>query len=381
MQLGTAKGCTSHKLMNRVVQRIEARISAGQIRSMPAVVDVVLTKACNLACTFCKDYDNDGAQNVSEADLTRLAEQLFPTARRLSICSGGEPYLHRGLEHILRLAKKHDLYSWVLSNGMLLKEDRMRRIIREELITEHGFSVDGITPKTVESIRVFAKLPKILENIRMVQRIRDEEGKSFPTITIRYALMRSNVEELPDAVDYWGKAGASRLNCGYLSLANGISRDESLFFHQDLTERVFAEARKVASRYPNLVVNLPALVREEIGKREQPSRCQAPWTFVMINPDGSVLPCYRAFEGISMGSIYGETAVPFNEIWNSTGYQALRRSVNDDSGPKHYSYCGTCEMRYGWGFEEAHLGDVTWKQVVAQQRPELVTIDHRRIRK
>jgi radical SAM protein with 4Fe4S-binding SPASM domain len=381
MKTGLLKGYTPRQLVNRIAQEAEVRLDSGFVHSMPAVVDVVLTKACNLACTFCKDYDNDGPQNVSEENLTRVAQQLFPTARRLSICSGGEPYLHRGLEHILRLAKQYNLYTWVLSNGMLLKEERMRTIIREGLITEHGFSVDGLQPETVENIRVFAKLPRILENIQMVQRIRDEEGKQFPTITIRYALMRSNIEELPAAIDYWGKNGANHLITGYLSIANNIPKEQALFYHQDLVASVFAEARKVAARYPAMKVTFPKLVSEEVERQKNPTRCEAPWKFVMINPNGEILPCYRSFEAMNMGSLYGDDARQFKDIWNSEPYQALRRTVNNDAAPKHFAYCSKCELRYGWGYEEAHLGDVTWKQMMAEQKPELVNIDHRRIRK
>ena len=78
------------------------------------------------------------------------------------------------------------------------------------------FSVDGINASTVESIRINAKLDVILENIKRLIRIRDEEGKQKPNITIRYALMHSNIKELPDAVRYWGEMGINNLSCSYL---------------------------------------------------------------------------------------------------------------------------------------------------------------------
>jgi hypothetical protein len=80
---------------------------------------------------------------------------------------------------------------------MSLKEDRMRTEIGEGLISAHGLSVDGIRPAAVEALRAFAKLPVILNNVKMVMRLRDEMKKKVPTITIRNALARSNVEELP----------------------------------------------------------------------------------------------------------------------------------------------------------------------------------------
>src|SRR5207244_2301713 len=137
--------------------------------------------------------------------------------------------------------------TWELSNGMLLREDRVRTIVREGLITTHGFSVDGFRASTVESLRVNAKLDTVLEKIRMVLRVRAEERKREPRTIIRYALMRSNVEELPDAIARWGDMGIDRMDCGYLAVCNGIDPQESLYFHQDLMSRAFAEARRAAA--------------------------------------------------------------------------------------------------------------------------------------
>lgn len=369
-------------LPSKLLSKFDLLRGAGRLVARPQVIDLVLTKACNLACTFCKDYEIEGAKNVTEPQLRRVAAELFPAASRLSICSGGEPYLHRGLEFILREAKKYKLYTWVLSNGMLLKEDRVRRILEEDLISEHGFSVDGIQPATVEAIRVFAKLPVILGNVRMLMRLRDQMRKTKPTVTIRYALMRSNIEELPDAVRYWGEEGANRIDCGYLSLANGIPKEQSLYFHQELMEEIFAKARETAARYPHLRLNLPASLREDARLMTRPRKCTAPWTFVMIDASGAILPCYRAFEGISMGNLY-EDPRPFAEVWNSPRYQNLRRTVNNDSLPKEYAYCSVCEYRYGWSHLRSHLGDETWAEAVRQQigEDQLVQIDHRRLKR
>jgi len=143
--------------------------------------------------------------------------------------------------------------------------------------------------------------------------------------------------------------GIDRLDGGYLSLANGIDHQESLYFHQPLAEEVFREARRVGARYPRLTLNLPPLVRDELPKQDHPSACLAPWRFVKIDTNGQVLPCYRAWEGISMGKVYDDDGTPFRQIWNSPAYQALRRTVNDDGREKSFAYCGRCEFRYGLG--------------------------------
>lgn len=364
-------------VLHRLVNRAEVALQRPRMLTRPVVVDVVLTKACNLACTFCRDYELVGARMASPEQLAAVAEQLFPSARRVNVCSGGEPYLHRGLEGLLRLARAHGARTWVLSNGMLLEEARMRPIVDEQLISEHGFSVDGIRAPTVEAIRTGASLPVILDNIDMLLRLRERSGGQTPGIVVRYALMRRNLDELPEAVRYWGERGIQRLDANYLNLANDIDRQESLYYHQEHMLDVFARAREEAARFPELGLELPASVAEQAAMVDKPRRCRMPWEFAMIDATGRVLPCYRAFEALHMGSLHGDDARPFDEIWNSPEYQALRRTVNDDGAHKHYAYCDVCEVRRGWGQLDSHLGDETWReQAFADGAGE--GIEHRR---
>lgn len=349
-------------LTNKLINRAEMNAERERLWSKPVVVDVVLTKACNFACTFCKDYETEGAKRISLTNFEKMAAQLMPTASQMSICSGGEPYLHTGLEEILRTARRYNpkIYNWVLSNGSILKEERLARIIDGELITEHGFSVDGFKAATVEGIRLNAKLPVILDNIRMLLRLRAESRKRHPTVTIRYALMRSNIEELPDAVRFWGDLGIEKINTGYLSLANGMDHDLSLYYHQELAKKYFDLARQAAESFPHLQLNLPETISDQERYKTSPQKCRAPWEFVMIDTDGVVLPCYRAFEALRFDSLYDEHGANFDDIWNSDRYLSLRRTVNADDKKKFYEYCGRCEARYGWSEERAHLGDESW---------------------
>ncbi len=362
---------------NQLLNRMERSLARPRLLSRPVDVDVVLTKACNLSCLFCKDYQTDGDKKIALEDFERMAAQLLPTACRLNICSGGEPYLHRGLVDILRIARRYGVETWLLSNGMVMDEKRVRTIIRERLVTHHGFSVDGNRPDTVARIRRHADLNTILDNMRMVLRMREEEGRDWPLLTVRYALMRSNIEELPEAVRRWGEMGVDFLECDYLSLANNIDRKESLFFHQRLMKRIMERARREAEAFPRLHLRLPQSVKKERLRLAKPSACTKPWSFVMIDSDGQVLPCYRAFERLRLPTLYGPDGFDFETVWNGSSYQLLRRTVNDDAVKKFYPYCSQCEARFGWGRLEAHLGDETWMSATAPSAGE-ETLDHRR---
>src|SRR5262249_57569944 len=89
---------TVRQAVNAALNHAEYYLQRPTLRSLPQNVDVVLTKACNLACRFCIDYETLGAKRISVQNFQKIAGQLFPTARRLSICSGGEPYRHKAPE-------------------------------------------------------------------------------------------------------------------------------------------------------------------------------------------------------------------------------------------------------------------------------------------
>ena len=376
--INTVKNLTPKQAINLALNEFDAMRQSTVVHSMSQIVDVVVTKRCNLRCVFCKNYETKGTEQVSLENFEKVANLLFPTARQLSICSGGEPYLHKQLVDMLKIARRFKIFTWVLSNGMMLKDTVIRTIVKEELITKHGFSVDGIKPSTVESIRINAKLEVILENIKMLIRIRKNEGKTNPKIAILYALMKSNIDELPDSVRYWGEAGIDVIECIYLSLCNEVEQGESLFFHKDRTEQIFKEARQIAAHYPHLTLNLPPAIDEEQHLQHAPRKCIAPWNFVQIDTDGRVFPCYNSWGAITMGNAY-ENSTQFADIWNNTIYQKLRQTVNNDSSDKCYSYCSICQIRYGEGNLTAHFGDKVWlEQLNLKPEEREQVLSHRR---
>ncbi len=357
---------TWRSFANLVLHLYESLRQAQRLRARPIHVDMVATRACNLRCTFCKDYPIDGDRFMSVENFETAARQLLPSAIGLTVCSGGEPYLHDRFLDMLRIAHGYKVRTVVLSNGMLLEENLMRTIVREDLIQQHNFSVDGITAGTVESARRNARLDVILGNIDMLVRLREEEGRTRQKIGIRYTLMRSNIEELPAAVRYWGRAGVDELHCSYVSLCNDLDPRMSLFYHPDLTDRMFAEARDAASNHTGLSLHLPPGIREAAAGAESPSRCNYPWRFVFVDSDGQVMPCYNSIGVMEMGRLFGgPDALPIEDIWNSFRYRRLRETVNKDGPDKQFPYCAVCELRCGWGGEAGHLGDAVWLDYIS----------------
>lgn len=348
------------QLSNAVRNKVEAASGSVRLRSFPQVVDIVLTKACNLKCTFCKDYETEGAKLLSIEHFERAANILFPTARKLSLCSGGEPYLHKRLVNFLRITKQYRVPVWLLSNGTRITKETSTTIVNEQLVAWHGFSVDGIEAETVEAIRVKADFGLIVDNILRLIDIRERNGTRFPKIVIRYALMRSNIEQLPKAIEFWGSRGVDAIDCSYLSVCNGIDPQESLFFHADLTDRLFQKATEVCERFPSLSLSLPEPFLHLGSPGRSLEDCHQPWELIRIDSDGEILPCFHSWRLMTMGNIGSLDRSSFDQLWNGGRYRGLRASVNDDTVAKLYSHCANCSERVAHGHEAAHFEDNSW---------------------
>ena len=125
---------TVKRAVNTTINILETKMQKPLILSLPRRIEISITRACNLKCVFCKSYETPGAKQISKENFKKVAKQLFPTAITLSFTSGGEPYLHPHLIDLLRIAKHYKISTFVLSNGMSMREDIIRTIIQEELI-------------------------------------------------------------------------------------------------------------------------------------------------------------------------------------------------------------------------------------------------------
>jgi len=301
-----------------------------------------------------------GAKSIAVETFERAAQILFPTARKLSLCSGGEPYLHKRLIELLRVAKQYNIPTWLLSNGTRITEEKAATIVDEQLVTWHGFSVDGINPETVEAIRVRADFGQIVRNILCLVNIRKQRRSRYPRIVIRYALMRSNIEQLPDAIRFWGSRGVDAIDCSYLSVCNGIDPQESLVHHADMTDRVFQRAIEVGESSSNLSLSLPEPISNVDRSGRSLADCHQPWELIRIDSDGEILPCFHSWRLITMGNIGLMDRSSFDRLWNGSRYRGLRASVNDDAVPKLYGHCAHCSERLPSREPAAHFEEDRW---------------------
>ena len=127
----------------------------------PFLVQLVVTRRCNLACAYCAEYDRSSPPVPKDVLLQRL-ERIRALGAWSVEFTGGEPLLHPDLEELVRAARKlRFLRTMLISNAFLLDEERVERLNAVGLQALQ-VSVDGVRPSLV-TIKVLDRLRKQLQ--------------------------------------------------------------------------------------------------------------------------------------------------------------------------------------------------------------------------
>src|SRR5882724_10722936 len=128
----------------------------------PVQAHIVPIRRCNLACTYCNEYD-DFSPPVAAAEMLRRIDHLARLGTTLIVISGGEPLLHPDLDEIVSRMRHHGILAAMITNGYLLTAERIERLNRAGL--EHlQISIDNVTPDEVskKSLKVLDKKLQLL---------------------------------------------------------------------------------------------------------------------------------------------------------------------------------------------------------------------------
>jgi MoaA/NifB/PqqE/SkfB family radical SAM enzyme len=124
----------------------EARMFARAMvtKHHPIVAHVVPIRRCNLACTYCNEFDAVSAP-VPVAEMLDRVDRLVALGTTVITISGGEPLLHPQLDEIIQHIRRHGAIATLITNGYLLTVDRIRRLNRAGL-DYLQISIDNVTP-------------------------------------------------------------------------------------------------------------------------------------------------------------------------------------------------------------------------------------------
>jgi len=142
----------------------ELRMIAGGLLSTSHPIDahIIPMRRCNLACTYCNEFD-DTSKPVPLDEMYQRLDHLAKLGTAIITISGGEPLLHPDLDAIIAHIRKHGMIAGMITNGYLLMPDRIQRLNRAGL--DHlQISIDNVMPDEVskKSLKVLDKKLQML---------------------------------------------------------------------------------------------------------------------------------------------------------------------------------------------------------------------------
>jgi MoaA/NifB/PqqE/SkfB family radical SAM enzyme len=135
----------------------------------PLLVHIIPTRRCNLACTYCNEFD-DVSKPVDTSEMIRRIDRLGELGTSVVTISGGEPLLHPELDLIIARMRKNGILSGMITNGYLLTAERIERLNRAGL--EYlQISIDNAMPDEVsmKSLKVLDQKLKLLADHAVFQ--------------------------------------------------------------------------------------------------------------------------------------------------------------------------------------------------------------------
>ena len=128
----------------------------------PVLAHLIPMRRCNLACTYCNEFD-DFSKPVPLETLYERLDRLAALGTTIITISGGEPLLHPELDLVIARIRHHGMIAGMITNGYLLTPERVQRLNRAGL--EHlQISIDNVMPDEVskKSLKVLDKKLQVL---------------------------------------------------------------------------------------------------------------------------------------------------------------------------------------------------------------------------
>jgi len=132
---------------NRLYREIRLVAQALKSPRHPVFAHMVVTRRCNLACTYCSEFD-DFSKPVPLEEMIRRVDRLAALGTTAITLTGGETLLHPQLEDIIARIRSHGMIVVMITNGYLLSVDRIKRLNRAGL-DRMQISIDNIKPDEV----------------------------------------------------------------------------------------------------------------------------------------------------------------------------------------------------------------------------------------
>ncbi|AQS88033.1 pyrroloquinoline quinone biosynthesis protein PqqE [Neoasaia chiangmaiensis NBRC 101099] len=298
-----------------------------------------LTHRCPLACPYCSNPVDLERRNA-ELD-TATWRRVLDEAAALGVLqvhfSGGEPMARPDLPELVAHARKLDLYTNLITSGVMLDAARLR-VLSDAGLDHVQLSFQDVETQGAEAIGgLRGAQAKKLEAVRLLQ------AEGMP-LTLNFVVHRHNVARIRAMIDWAHDFGAGRVEIAHTQYYGwGLRNRDALMPSRTQLEEATRTVDAARAHYGH------ALAIDYVTPdyhADQPKPCMGGWgqRFVNISPSGRVLPCHAAetIPDVAFPNVRDQSLAT---IWNDAPLFNLFRGTDWMPAP-----CRTCDQReVDWG--------------------------------
>ncbi len=129
---------------------------------MPMVLSIEPTTSCNLRCPECLSGLRGFSRPTGMVELEMVENIMAQMGKWLvyvNLYFQGEPYLHKGMDDLVRECKKNGVYTSTSTNAHHLNPERSKDLVASGL-DRLIISIDGTTQETYSAYRVGGSLER-----------------------------------------------------------------------------------------------------------------------------------------------------------------------------------------------------------------------------
>jgi MoaA/NifB/PqqE/SkfB family radical SAM enzyme len=248
-----------------------------RLLSRPILCNYYVTYRCNATCNFCDIWEKPSPYVTVET-----VEQNMRDLKKLGVkvidFTGGEPLLHRDIDTLLRIAKKHGMITTLTTNALLYPKWAERL---KGLVDMLHFSLDSPDKAEHDTLRGVACFDFVMESIQISKTLGERPDIIFTVFDHNIHLIKRMYEEicLPNnlvlilnpSFEYNNVEVGTSLNEADLNILSLWAKKKNIYINEAFIQ-----------------------LRLDGGNHIDNPICKAASSTLVISPENKlVLPCYH----------------------------------------------------------------------------------------
>jgi len=317
-------------------------------RGIPYYINWAITGKCNLNCIHCRGMES---KDLTTKEAKKLIDEIKGLNPQFLTIDGGEPLMREDLFSLLKYATEKEIKTYVITNGMFLTEEVVKRLKKMEI--KVMVSLDSVVATKYNRIRRGGDFERVVKGIKTCS-----EHNILDAVNM--VLMKINYSEIPAMIEFAEQVKAKQV------VFIGLKQTENHLYQKlVLNSSEWKEAISLIAKTPSKIDIFvdepffwpavkefklsPVMKRDrgESGIRIQEDNSCIFGKYLFIQPNGDVQPC--TFAPIVFGNI---KRISLSKIWDDMQDSELLQKINEPSvrrghckNCKYFAECKGCRSR------------------------------------